>query len=78
MPENLFLITTVGALTCFAETSEEDGTAGATSNQVTGFLYVADYEDPTPDDLTTAVSDIETAYNYAASRSNSGAAKINI
>ena len=32
---NLLLITTVKALTGFAETSEEDGTAGATSNQVT-------------------------------------------
>ena len=66
---------TNGALTGFSDTSEVDGTA-ATSNQVTGFVYGADYEDPTPDDLTTAVSDMETAYNHAASCSNSVAAKM--
>ena len=69
---------TNSAMTGFSETSKEDGTA-ATINQVTaGFLYCADYEDPTTGALTTVVSDMETAYNHAASRPNSDAAKINL
>ena len=64
------------AMTGFSETST-DGTA-ATSDQVTGFLYGADYLSPTPGDLTTVISDMETAYTDAASRPNSDAAKVNL
>jgi hypothetical protein len=39
------------------------------SSQVTGKLYAADYADPTPANLTTAVGDMETAYTDAAGRS---------
>ena len=40
----------------------------STSSQVTGKLYAADYTSPTPANLTTAVSDMETAYTDAAGR----------
>ena len=61
----------------FSETSKEDGTA-AMSNQVTiCFLYCADYEDPTGTDaLTTVVSNMETAYNHAASCPNSDTGRL--
>jgi hypothetical protein len=40
----------------------------STSSQVTGKLYAPDYASPTPANLTTAVSDMETAYTDAAGR----------
>jgi hypothetical protein len=40
----------------------------STSTQVTGKLYAADYAAPTPSKLTTAVSDMETAFTAAAGR----------
>ena len=40
----------------------------STSAQVTGRIYAADYAAPTPAILTTAVSDMETAYTDAAGR----------
>lgn len=46
-----------------------DGTTTfSRSTQVTGKIYAADYTDPTPAILTTAVSDMETAYTDAAGR----------
>ena len=48
-----------------------DATGWATSTQVTGLLYAADMTPPTPSKMTTAVSDMETAYTDAAGRSNS-------
>ena len=44
------------------------GTTSATSTQVTGNLYGADMTTPTNSNLTTAVSDMETAYTDAAGR----------
>jgi len=41
----------------------------STSTQVTGKVYAADYEPPTPSNLTTAVSDMELAFTDAAGRS---------
>jgi hypothetical protein len=38
------------------------------SSLVTGNIYAADYAAPTPDNLTTAVSDMETAFTDAAGR----------
>jgi hypothetical protein len=38
----------------------------ATSEQVTGRIYAADMVDPTPLNLTTAIEDMNTAYNSAA------------
>jgi hypothetical protein len=43
-------------------------TGYATSPQVTGKIYAADYASPTPTMMTTAVSDMETAYTDAAGR----------
>jgi hypothetical protein len=40
----------------------------STSSLVTGRVYAADYADPTPAKMTTAVSDMETAYTDAAGR----------
>jgi hypothetical protein len=40
----------------------------ATSSQVTGNVYAADYAPPTPSNMTTAVSDMELAFTDAAGR----------
>jgi len=45
-----------------------DATGYATSPQVTGKVYAADMASPTPSNLTTAVSDMETAFTDAAGR----------
>ncbi len=42
----------------------------STSNQVDGNVYAADYFAPTPINMTTAISDMETAYAEAAARPN--------
>ncbi|WP_202882133.1 ice-binding family protein [Candidatus Manganitrophus noduliformans] len=54
-------------LTGFSETLDATGTF-STSAQVTGKLYAADYTDPTPSNLTTAILDMQTAYTDAAGR----------
>jgi hypothetical protein len=53
----------------FTGFSQTDGIGYATSPQVTGFLYAATMAPPTPTLMTTAVSDLETAYTDAAGRS---------
>jgi hypothetical protein len=40
----------------------------STSTQVTGAVYAAGYTNPTPDNLTTAISNLETAYTDATGR----------
>ena len=40
----------------------------STSSLITGKVYTADYTTPTPTKMTTAVSDMETAYTNAAGR----------
>jgi hypothetical protein len=40
----------------------------STSSMVTGKLYAADYAVPTPATMTTAISDMQTAYTNAAGR----------
>ncbi len=42
----------------------------STSSQVTGRVYAADYTSPTPSNMTTAISHMETAYTETAGRSN--------
>jgi hypothetical protein len=42
----------------------------ATSSLVTGKIYAADFAAPTPTVMTTAISDMETAYTDAAGRSS--------
>ena len=51
--------------------SQSNATVYATSAQVTGKLYAADMASPTPTNLTTAVSDMETAYTDASTRTES-------
>jgi hypothetical protein len=48
----------------------------ATSSLVTGKLYAADYTEPTPTGLTTAIGDMETAYTDAAARTNPTATEL--
>jgi hypothetical protein len=57
------------AITGFSLTMDSSGTF-STSTQVTGNIYAADYADPTPSMLTTAISDMATAYTDAAGRTN--------
>jgi len=46
------------------------GATYSTSSLVTGRVYAPDYASPTPTKMTTAVSDMETAYTDAAGRTN--------
>ncbi|KAK4698814.1 hypothetical protein P7C70_g7456, partial [Phenoliferia sp. Uapishka_3] len=55
--------------TGFSNTNDQTNTF-STSQQVAGRLYAANNASPTPSVLTTAVSDVETAYTDASSRSN--------
>ncbi len=48
----------------------------ATSSLITGKIYAADYTPPTPNTMTTAVSDMETAYTDAAGRTNPTATEL--
>jgi hypothetical protein len=50
----------------------------STSSQINGKAYADDYATPTRSDLTTAVSDMETAYTDAAGRPNTDAARKNV
>jgi hypothetical protein len=54
------------SITGFALTNEN---TYATSAQISGRVYAADMEDPTPSNLTTAVENMESAYDDAAGRS---------
>src|SRR5580658_6192148 len=53
------------ALTGFSQTNDSSNTF-STSAQVTGKIYCADYTDPTPPNLTTAINNMQTAYTTAA------------
>ena len=55
------------AITGFGLVMDAGGTF-STSSLVTGSLYAADYAEPTPTMLTTAVGDMQTAYTDAAGR----------
>jgi hypothetical protein len=53
------------AITGFALSMDISGEF-STSAQVTGNIYAPDYAMPTPTKMTTAISDMETAYTDAA------------
>ena len=55
------------AITGFGLTMDSSDTF-ATSSLVTGKVYASDYAPPTPTVMTTAISDMETAYTDAAGR----------
>ncbi|KAF8801250.1 antifreeze protein [Phlegmacium glaucopus] len=57
------------ALTGFSLTLDPSGTF-STSPQVVGKLFAASYTSPTPSQLTTAISDMQTAFNDATGRVN--------
>ena len=48
----------------------------ATSSLVTGKLYASDYSPPTPTTMTTAISDMQTAYTDAAGRTSPTATEL--
>ena len=54
-------------MTGFGLTLDSSGTF-STSSLVTGRIYASDYATSTPDDMTTAIGDMLTAYNDAAGR----------
>ncbi len=55
------------AITGFSLTADATNVS-STSTQVTGKAYASNYASPTPSNLTTAVSNMETAYTDAAGR----------
>src|SRR5450830_1374733 len=63
------------ALTGFGQTMDSSDTF-STSPQVTGKVYAADYTEPTPHYMTTAVNDMMTAYTNAAGRPNPTATEL--
>mmetsp|Transcript_24593 Transcript_24593/g.61105 ORF Transcript_24593/g.61105 Transcript_24593/m.61105 type:complete len:303 (-) Transcript_24593:277-1185(-) len=67
------------ALTGFSLVSNT-ATAGqfSTTPQVSGVAYAANFAVPTPSKLTTAISDLETAYTDAAGRTVSSGANLNV
>lgn len=58
---------TATAITGFSLTMDSTNEFSV-SDQVTGKVYAASYTSPTPSNLTTAISDMETAYTDAAGR----------
>ncbi len=50
--------------------SQTKATGYSTCTQVTGFMYAADMTPPTPTYMTTAISNMQTAYTDAAGRIN--------
>jgi hypothetical protein len=56
----------------------DPGGQWSTSSQINGKAYAANYASPTSSELTTAVSDMETAYNDAAGRPNDDGERINL
>jgi hypothetical protein len=54
-------------ITGFSQTLDSTNTF-ATSTQVVGKIYAADYAPPTPSNMTTAIGDMEIAYTDAAGR----------
>jgi hypothetical protein len=65
------------AITGFSLIADKDGQF-STSTQVAGNVYAADYGGPTAVALTTAVSNMETAYTDAKGRPNADDERINL
>ena len=57
------------AITGFSLIADKTNTF-STSTQVTGKIFAASYASPTPANLTTAISNMQTAYTDAAGRKN--------
>jgi hypothetical protein len=57
------------SMTGFGLIADSTGTF-STSSLVTGNIYAADYAQPTPTNMTTAISDMEIAFTDAAGRTN--------
>jgi hypothetical protein len=67
------------AMTGFNLTLDSEGKFSLDlTSQLDGKAYASDYSAPTPAILSTAVSDMETAYTDAAGRVNPDAARINL
>jgi hypothetical protein len=68
---------TAAAMTGFAFSLDSSGTF-ATTSQVTGQAFGADYGVPTPATLTSAVLDMQAAYTNAAGRVNADPSRLNL
>ena len=66
-----------GAMTGFSLMMDLSGQF-STSTQISGHAFASNYVEPTPTLLTSAVSDMEAAYNDAKGRPNDDAARKNI
>jgi hypothetical protein len=66
------------AMTGFSFVKDSTETFATSSEIADGKAYAANYAVPIPATLTTAVSDMETAYTDAAGRPNEDAARINL
>ncbi len=64
------------AITGFALIPEHANTEFSESAQTTGKIYAANYEDPTPVKMTTAINDMGTAYTTAALRPDPDATEL--
>jgi hypothetical protein len=58
--------------------AKDSGGEFSTSIQISGRAYASDYAVPTPEKLTLAVGDMQTAYTDAAGRPNEDASRINL
>jgi hypothetical protein len=67
-----------GSLTGFNEILDAESAKFSTSAQVSGILKASDYLAPTPYEMTTAINDMETAYNDLAGRTTTSAAYLNV
>jgi hypothetical protein len=65
------------AITGFSMVIDSEGEF-STASQFTGRAFAADYAEPTPTILTTAVSDMQTAYLDASSRPNEDGDRIDL
>jgi hypothetical protein len=63
-------------MTGFSQT--DTATAYSLSTQVTGFMYAASMAAPTPSNMTTAISNMQTAYTDAAGRPAGTGANLNL
>jgi hypothetical protein len=66
------------AMTGFSLSADSTNVFSTSTPQLTGQAFAANYANPTPAKLTTAVGAMETAYTDAAGRLNADGARINL
>jgi hypothetical protein len=66
------------AMTGFSLSADSTNVFSTSTPQLTGHAFAANYANPTPAKLTTAVGAMETAYTDAAGRPNADGTRINL